>query len=36
VGQLRTRSEWTEWVLLLLLLVLLAETAWAWVCGRAW
>jgi hypothetical protein len=36
VGQLRTRSEWTEWILLLLLLVLLAETAWAWVCGRAW
>jgi hypothetical protein len=36
VTQLRTRSEWTEFALLLLLGVLLAEAAWAWVCGRAW
>jgi hypothetical protein len=36
VEQLRTRSEWTEFVLLFLLLLLLAEAAWAWVCGRAW
>lgn len=36
VLQLRTRSEWTEWVLVVLLLVLVGEAAWAWVCGRAW
>ncbi|VTT97681.1 Uncharacterized protein OS=Planctomyces maris DSM 8797 GN=PM8797T_29937 PE=4 SV=1: BatA: VWA_2 [Gemmataceae bacterium] len=36
VTQLRTRSEWTEYVLLALLLLLVAESAWAWVCGRAW
>jgi hypothetical protein len=36
VEQLRTRSEWTEFVLVFLLLLLVAEAAWAWVCGRAW
>jgi hypothetical protein len=36
VTQLRTRSEWTEWVLVLLLVLLVGEAAWAWVCGRAW
>ncbi|HSQ56795.1 MAG TPA: hypothetical protein VLM40_13725, partial [Gemmata sp.] len=36
VEQLRTRSEWTEWVLLFLLVLLVGEAAWAWVCGRAW
>ena len=32
----RTRSEWTELVLLVLLLVLVGEAVWAWMCGRAW
>ncbi len=36
VTQLRTRSEWTEYVLIALLALLVAEAAWAWVCGRAW
>ncbi len=36
VTQLRTQSEWTEWVLVLLLVLLVAEAGWAWVCGRAW
>jgi hypothetical protein len=36
VADLRTRSEWTEYVLLVLLLVLVGEAAWAWLCGRAW
>jgi len=36
VTQLRTRSEWTEYVLVLLLLILVVEAGWAWVCGRAW
>ena len=36
VSQLRTRSEWTEYVLLFLLLLLVGEAAWAWMCGRAW
>jgi hypothetical protein len=36
VGQHRTGREWTEWVLLGLLIFLLAESVWAWVCGRAW
>jgi hypothetical protein len=36
VNQQRARREWTEWVLLLVLLVAVAESAWAWVCGRAW
>ncbi|MBA4188182.1 MAG: hypothetical protein C0467_09210 [Planctomycetaceae bacterium] len=36
VTQLRTRSEWTEYVLVALLVLLVAEAAWAWVCGRAW
>jgi hypothetical protein len=36
VSQLRTRSEWTEWVLLLLLVLLVGEALWAWTCGRAW
>jgi hypothetical protein len=36
VSQLRTRSEWTEWVLLALLVLLVGETLWAWTCGRAW
>jgi hypothetical protein len=36
VTQLRTRSEWTEWVLLLVLALLVTEAVWAWVCGRAW
>jgi aerotolerance regulator-like protein/VWA domain-containing protein len=36
VSQLRTRSEWTEWVLLFLLLLLVGEALWAWLCGRAW
>jgi hypothetical protein len=36
VSQLRVRSEWTERVLLVLLILLVAESAWAWTCGRAW
>lgn len=36
VSQLRTRSEWTEYVLILLLLLVVAEAVWAWTCGRAW
>ena len=36
VNQQRARREWTEWVLLLVLLAAVAESAWAWVCGRAW
>ncbi len=36
VSELRTRSEWTEYLLLFLLLLLVAEAVWAWVCGRAW
>ncbi len=36
VTQLRTRSEWTEWLLVALLVVLVGEAGWAWVCGRAW
>lgn len=36
VNQQRVRREWTEWVLLAVLGVLVAESAWAWVCGRAW
>jgi hypothetical protein len=36
VSQLRTRSEWTEYVLLALLLLLVGESVWAWMCGRAW
>jgi len=36
VTQLRTRSEWTEYALVLLLVLLVAETTWAWVCGRSW
>jgi len=36
VTQHRARQEWTEWVLILLLLAAVGESAWAWVCGRAW
>ncbi|MBY0512677.1 MAG: BatA domain-containing protein [Gemmataceae bacterium] len=36
VNQVRARREWTEWLLLGLLLLLLGESAWAWVCGKAW
>jgi hypothetical protein len=36
VSQLRTRSEWTEYVLLFLLVLLVVEAIWAWTCGRAW
>lgn len=36
VNELRTQSEWTEWVLLAVLLLLLLEATWAWSCGRAW
>jgi hypothetical protein len=36
VNQLRTRSEWTVWVLLFLLFLLIGEAVWAWTCGRAW
>lgn len=36
VNQLRTRSEWTVWVLLFLLFLLMGEAVWAWTCGRAW
>ncbi len=36
VNQQRARREWTEWVLLLVLLAAVAESGWAWVCGRAW
>jgi hypothetical protein len=36
VNQQRARREWTEWVLLLVFLAALAESGWAWVCGRAW
>jgi hypothetical protein len=33
---LRTRSEWTEYVLLFVLFLLVGEALWAWMCGRAW
>lgn len=36
VNQHRARQEWTEWILLVVLLAVVAEAAWAWVCGRAW
>jgi len=36
VNQTRVRREWTEWVLLILLFALVAESVWAWTCGRAW
>lgn len=36
VNQVRTRSEWTEYVLLAAFLLLAAEAFWAWQCGRAW
>jgi hypothetical protein len=36
VNQTRVRNEWTERVLLALLVLLVAESAWAWICGRAW
>ena len=36
VTQLRIRGEWTEYFLVGLLLLLVAESAWAWLCGRAW
>lgn len=36
VSQLRIRGEWTEYILVALLAVLVAESAWAWLCGRAW
>ncbi len=36
INQTRVRREWTEWVLLLLLFALVAESLWAWICGRAW
>ena len=36
VQDVRTRREFTEWLLLALLLLLLAESAWAWSCGKAW
>jgi len=36
VRESRTRSEWTEWVLLVLLLLLVGEATWAWLCGKAW
>jgi hypothetical protein len=36
VTQQRVQREWTEWVLLLVLAALVAESVWAWVCGRAW
>ncbi|MFO0797395.1 MAG: BatA domain-containing protein [Gemmataceae bacterium] len=36
VTQQRARREWTEYVLLLLLLAAVGESAWAWLCGRAW
>ncbi|HVL13811.1 MAG TPA: hypothetical protein VM529_14680 [Gemmata sp.] len=36
VAQLRTGNEWTEYVLVFVLVLLVAEAAWAWVCGRAW
>ncbi|MDB5309635.1 MAG: hypothetical protein JWO38_3837 [Gemmataceae bacterium] len=36
VTQQRVRREWTEWILLLVLLALVAESVWAWTCGKAW
>ncbi len=36
VNQQRARREWTEWILLLVLLAAVGESAWAWVCGKAW
>jgi hypothetical protein len=36
VTQLRTHSEWTEYVLVVVLLLLVFEAGWAWFCGRAW
>lgn len=36
VTQLRIRGEWTEYFLVGLLLLLVVESAWAWLCGRAW
>lgn len=36
VAQQRIRREWTEIVLVALLLFLVVESAWAWICGKAW
>ncbi|MCS7270803.1 MAG: BatA domain-containing protein [Gemmataceae bacterium] len=36
IQQLRSRGEWTEYLLTALLVLLVIESAWAWVCGRAW
>ena len=35
-GNERSKREWTVWVLLAVLCVAFGETAWAWLCGRAW
>jgi hypothetical protein len=32
----RDRREWTVWVLLVLFGVACVESAWAWICGKAW
>jgi hypothetical protein len=36
VNQTRVRSEYTPWILMVLLAALVAESIWAWACGRAW
>lgn len=36
VNEVRTRSEWTVWFLLVALMLLVGEAFWAWTCGRAW
>ncbi|MCZ2340501.1 MAG: BatA domain-containing protein [Bacteroidales bacterium] len=33
---LRSRREWTIWLLLGLFVVAVGESGWAWMCGRAW
>jgi hypothetical protein len=36
VQEYRMKREWTEIVLVALLLFLVVESAWAWICGKAW
>jgi hypothetical protein len=36
VQEYRIKREWTEIVLVALLLFLVVESAWAWICGKAW
>ena len=35
-SEVRSRGEWTVWVLAVVLLAFLGEMVLAWVCGRSW